>query len=215
VLYPRDDKGHLAFPEEDVPLARTWEAMVALKRAGLVRDIGVSNFTSAQVADLVGQFGPSDSPSVNQIESHPFCPQRGLQREMEKLDVHLTAYMPLGNMHASPPSQGIRASASAPARPPPPPSPLVHPTIVSIAQLRGATPAQVLLRWNLQLGRAILPKSVRPSRLKENARLFHFELTDSDMERIDELGQGDTQHRFLNPSFTRVPHQPFFTHMEA
>jgi len=215
ILYPRDQSGQLLFPESDIPLARTWEAMVELKRAGLVRDIGVSNCTSDQVKQLVEQFGAADAPSVNQVEIHPFCPQHAMQRELRKVGVHMTAYSPLGNIHAAPPSAGIKPSAGAKARPPPPASPLVHPTILSIAEQRGATPAQVLLRWNLQLGRAILPKSVRAERLKENASLFHFHLTDDDMAQIAKLGEPATQHRYLNPPFTRVPHKPFFTNMEA
>lgn len=214
LLYPKDKRtGQPLFPREDIPLEATWEALVECQRKGLVRSLGVSNCTSEQVLALGRQFGLQDGPTVNQVEIHPFCPQYAMQRALSP-SVHLTAYSPLGNIHASPPSAGIKASAGE-QPPPPPPSPLVHPTIVDIASAHGVTPAQVLLRWNLQLGRVVIPKSVRPARIQENASLFHFDLTDGDLDRIEQLFEPNTRVRLLNPtSFLRTPKKRFFTDFE-
>lgn len=220
-LYPKRGAGrakdHLLFAEPDVPLADTWAAMVDARAAGLTRDVGVSNCTSAQVEALCAEFSARDQwPSMNQVESHPFCAQTRMAPRLAALGVGITAYSPLGNIHAAPPSAGIAsASASSSAASSKPLSPLVHPLIVEIAGSHGATPAQVLLRWNLQLGRVVLPKSVRAERIRENAALFHFELSDEDMARIDTLSRPPTQQRFLNPtSFKREPRKYFFTEIE-
>ena len=186
--------------------------MLDCVRNGLVRSIGVSNYTSEQVLQLNHLFG-ADGPSVNQIESHPFCAQHTMQSKLDPLGVRLTAYSPLGNIHASAPSAGIKASAKN--APPPPASPMHHPIIVDIARTHGVTPAQVLLRWNLELGRIVIPKSVTKERIEENARVFHFTLSTDEMQRIAELNQPPTQHRFLNPtSFKRTPRKYFFTVFE-
>jgi alcohol dehydrogenase (NADP+) len=222
-MYPKQlsvtGEAHTAFAEPAVPLADTWAAMLELKRKGLARDIGVSNCTSAQVEELVAKFGLADAPVCNQVESHVFCNQTGMAQRLAPLGVHLVAYSPLGNIHASPPSAGIRGSASATAEgaPPPPASPLQHPEVTSIAAELGVSPAQVLLHWNLQHGRAALSKSVRPERLRSNADLFSFELHADHMRRLDALGApgASTRTRFLNPSsFRPQPHQYFFTDME-
>lgn len=206
--YPKTKRGVPLFAEEDVPIESTWEAMLACQRAGLVRTIGVSNFTSAQVLALTERFG-ADGPAVNQIEAHPFCAQHDMQRRLESAGVHVAAYSPLGNFFAStPPKKSSR-------QPPPPASPLLHETIADIASSHGVTPAQVLLRWNLQLGRTVLPKSVRVDRIRENAEIFHFQLTDEQLARIAQLAQPPTQHRFFNPtSFKRTPRKYFFTEFE-
>lgn len=216
-LYPKHRKSkEIIFASPDIPLADTWGAMVAAQRAGLTRDIGVSNCTATQVESLCSEFSSSrDQPSMNQVESHPFCAQHRLAARLAPLGVGITAYSPLGNIHAAPPSAGIASASASSSKAAPPPSPLVHPLIREIAASRGVTPAQVLLRWNLQLGRVVLPKSVRAERIRENAALFHFELTAEDMQRIETLNAPPTQQRFLNPtSFKREPRKYFFTEIE-
>ena len=217
-LYPkqRNRSKDMLFAEPDIPLADTWAAMLDARRAGLTRDVGVSNCTSSQVEALCKEFQTADQwPSMNQVESHPFCTQHRMAARLQTLGVGITAYSPLGNIHAAPPSAGIASASASSAKTPPPASPLVHPLICEIASSHGVTPAQVLLRWNLQLGRVVLPKSVRAERIRENAALFHFELTPEDMKRIESLNAPPTQQRFLNPtSFKREPRKYFFTEIE-
>ena len=213
----------MRFAEPDISLEETWAAMLALKAQGLARDVGLSNCTSGEVLRICAAFpSPRNQPSVNQVEAHPLCAQHSMQAILAAKGVHVSAYSPLGNIHAhaaasaaSLSSSSSSTAAASSKAPPPPLSPLHHPVIQSLAATHGVSPAQVLLRWNLQLGRSVLPKSVQPHRIQENARLFHFELSDHDMRQIAHLNQPASQHRFLNPtSFKREPRKYFFTAFE-
>jgi diketogulonate reductase-like aldo/keto reductase len=143
----------------------TWRAMEKLLAEGKVRAIGVSNFLVHHLKDLMK--GSSVKPAVNQVEFHPFL----VQKELLEFDA----------------SQGIRHEAWAPltrARS------LDNPLILEIARKHGRTPAQVVLRWDLQLGVVTIPKSVHRERIQENCQVFDFELDRSDMERITGLDAG-------------------------
>lgn len=214
-MYPKTRKLQTLFSPEDIPNDVTWSALVDCQRRGLVRSLGTSNFTSAQVAALTNQFGTA-GPAINQVESHPFCAQYGMHRNLLAGGVHLTSYSSLGQIHAPPPAPGtVRTDKACIKTSQPPPSPMNHPTIMAIAGKLGVTCAQLLLRWNLQLGRVVIPKSVRADRIRENSRLFHFHIDDDDMQRIAELSKPPTQARHLNPtSFKRTPRKYFFTEFE-
>jgi 2,5-diketo-D-gluconate reductase A len=143
----------------------TWRAFGALHDLGRIRSIGVSNFEPAHLNTLIDTTGVV--PVVNQIELHPLFPQAELREVHAKLGIATEAWSPLG--------QG---------------SLLENPTITRIAEAHNKTAAQVLIRWHLQLGNIVIPKSVNPERIVSNFDVFDFELSDRDMASISSLENG-------------------------
>jgi 2,5-diketo-D-gluconate reductase A len=143
----------------------TWQAFIELQSEGLVRAIGVSNFQPAHLERIVAETGVV--PAINQVELHPYFQQTGLRHEHEQLEIVTEAWSPLG--------QGLE---------------LEDPAIVEIAQAHSKTPAQAIIRWHLQLGNVVIPKSVTPERIVENFDVFDFELSADQMETIRELDAG-------------------------
>jgi 2,5-diketo-D-gluconate reductase A len=143
----------------------TWRAFIELQKEGLVRSIGVSNFQPAHLERLLSE--TAVTPSVNQVELHPHFQQRGLRQVHEQLGIVTEAWSPLG--------QGKALEDAA---------------IEGIAERHRRTPAQVVIRWHLQLGNVVIPKSVTPERIKENIDVFGFELDQDDMAAIEELDTG-------------------------
>ncbi|WP_405167374.1 aldo/keto reductase [Nocardia sp. NBC_01499] len=143
----------------------TFRAFQALKSQGRIKSIGVSNFTTAHLERLIGETG--ETPVVNQIELHPRLAQRELRDFHAGHAIATEAWSPLG--------QGTL---------------LDDQTIASIAAAVGRTPAQVIIRWHLQLGNIVIPKSVTPSRIAENFDVFSFELTHDQMDAINALDSG-------------------------
>lgn len=143
----------------------TFRALAHLRDQGRIRSIGVSNFAPEHLQVLID--GTGIVPVVNQIELHP----RFNQAELRELHAHLgiatEAWAPLG-----------RGSV------------LGHPTVIDVAQRTGRTPAQVLIRWHLQLGNIVIPKSVNPERITSNFDVFDFELATADMAAISSLDEG-------------------------
>ncbi|MER5433305.1 aldo/keto reductase [Streptomyces sp. NPDC002588] len=138
----------------------SWRAMIKLREEGLVRSIGVSNFTPGHIERLEKETGVL--PSVNQIELHPLFPQDELRAFHEAKGIVTESWSPLG-----------RGSA------------LLHdPTVVSVAEALGVTPGQVVLRWHLQLGAVPIPKSSDPGRQRANLDVFGFELGPAQMAAI-------------------------------
>jgi 2,5-diketo-D-gluconate reductase A len=156
---------HWPVPAHD-RYVETWQAFIDLQKAGLTRAIGVSNFQPAHLARIVGETGVT--PAVNQIELHPRFQQVGLRREHEDRGMVTEAWSPL--------AQGAV---------------LDDPAIGEIAGNHGRTPGQVVLRWHIQLGNVVFPKSVTPERIEENFDLFDFSLTDDDMTAIEGLDAGE------------------------
>jgi 2,5-diketo-D-gluconate reductase A len=144
----------------------TWKAFIELQQEGLVRSIGVSNFQPPHLHRIIEETGVT--PSVNQIELHPRFQQAGLRREHEDLGIVTEAWSPL--------AQGAV---------------LEDPELTAIAEAHGKTTGQVVLRWHIQLGNVVFPKSVTPERIEENFDLFDFHLTDEEMTRIEALDAGD------------------------
>lgn len=143
----------------------SWRAMTRLLRDGKCRAIGVSNFTTAHLEELLGR---SDVvPAVNQVEFSPFLFQRELLDFCEARRIQLEAYSPL--------TKGQRLSA---------------PTVSRIAQAHQVSGAQVLIRWGLQHRVVEIPKSVRPERIRENADVFGFTLSATEMAELDGLNEG-------------------------
>ena len=155
---------HWPVPAKDayVPTWRAFERLLAETR---VRAIGVSNFTIDSLRRLVDQAGVV--PAINQIELHPAFQQEELRALHAELGIVTEAWSPLG--------QGAA---------------LEHPVIARIAQAHARTRAQIVLRWHLQLGNVVIPKSVTPSRIKENRDIFGFTLTDEDMAAVAALDTG-------------------------
>jgi diketogulonate reductase-like aldo/keto reductase len=144
----------------------TWKAFVELQSEGLIRSIGVSNFQPAHLRRLVEETGVT--PAVNQVELHPYFQQTGLRREHDDLGIVTESWSPL--------AQG---------------KVLDDPAITAIAEAHGKTPGQVVIRWHLQLGNVVIPKSVTPERIEQNFDVFDFHLSEDEMKSIDALDAGD------------------------
>jgi 2,5-diketo-D-gluconate reductase A len=155
---------HWPVPAHDL-YVDTWRAFTELQQEGLVRSIGVSNFEPEHLERVIAETGVT--PSVNQVELHPYFQQVGLRREHERLGVATEAWSPLG--------QGLE---------------LEDRTIVEIAQSHGKTTAQTIIRWHLQIGNVVIPKSVTPSRIAENLDVFDFQLSDEQIAAIEPLDVG-------------------------
>jgi 2,5-diketo-D-gluconate reductase A len=145
----------------------TWRAFEKLLAEGRVRSIGVSNFEIAHLERLLAE--TDVTPAVNQIELHPQFPQEELRAFHEEHGILTESWGPLGQ------GKGL----------------LENPSIVEVAQRKARTPAQVVLRWHLQLGCVVIPKSVNPDRIRENIDLFDFELDDADMAEISKVRTGE------------------------
>jgi len=166
-----------------VPIRETWHAMEELIDAGLVRSIGVSNFGVSLVRDLLSQC--RIRPSVLQIESHPYLVQSKLIRFCEESNIAVTAFSPLGAPSYVPLGMATESD-----------SVLIHPVVQKIASAHGRTAAQVVLRWGVQRGTAVIPKTSKVERLRENLDLAGFELSEAEMASIQSL---DKNQRFNDP----------------
>ncbi|WP_375485495.1 aldo/keto reductase [uncultured Mycobacterium sp.] len=143
----------------------TFKAFAQLRDQGRIRSIGVSNFEPEHLKILIDATGIV--PAVNQVELHPRFPQTALRELHAQLGIATEAWAPLG--------QG---------------SLLTHPTITAVAEGCGRTPAQVLIRWHIQLGNIVIPKSVNPARIASNFDVFDFELSADEMASISSLDDG-------------------------
>ena len=166
-----------------VPFAETWAAMEDLVAAGLVRNIGVCNVGTAMLRDLLSY--AHVRPAVLQVELHPYLTQAKLVRFGHEHRVAVTAFSPLG-------AQSYFALNMAEASE----SVLEQPAVKAIAERYGKTPAQVMLRWGVQRGTVVVPKTERPDRLAENLGLFDFELLPDEMAAISGLNR---DRRFNDP----------------
>jgi alcohol dehydrogenase (NADP+) len=180
-------------PAAEVPLRSTWEGMEAAVAAGLTRHIGVSNFSSRKLLDLLAHCRLR--PEVNQVELHPLLQQPELLAVCAREGVHLTAYSPLGSPDRPPHLKAVDE-----------PVLLQNPVIGAIAAEHGCSPAQVLLAWHLQRGISTIPKSVSPERLRDNLAAAALELSPADLERIAALDQG---RRLVDGSFWLMAGSPW------
>jgi len=155
---------HWPVPARD-RYVETWKAFVDLRADGLVRSIGVSNFQPAHLERLISETG--ETPSINQVELHPYLQQGALREKHRELGIVTEAWSPL-------------AQGQAPQ----------DPVIARIAETHSRTPGQVVIRWHLQLGNVVIPKSVTPKRIEQNLEVFDFELSDSEMQAIAGLDAG-------------------------
>lgn len=156
---------HWPVPSED-RYVETWQAFTELKAEGLTRSIGVSNFNPPHLDRLVAETGVT--PDVNQIELHPQLQQTALRRDHAEHGIRTEAWSPLG--------KGATFG---------------DPAITAMAGAHGKTPAQIVVRWHLQLGNIVIPKSVTQDRIVENFDVFDFELSPDDMAAFDALETGE------------------------
>ena len=143
----------------------TWKALEKLKKDGICRSIGVSNFSPRHLDEIleICEF----IPTVNQIEMNPFLAQKTISEYCRAKNIHITGFCPLARTEKS-----------------------KDPAIVDVANECGKTWAQVMIRWSLQKQITTIPKSVKPQRIRENSDVFDFELNEKQMQRLDDLDQG-------------------------
>ncbi|KNC49886.1 aldehyde reductase [Thecamonas trahens ATCC 50062] len=183
---PEDGGNEASVEIVHIPLAETWAGMESVLAAGLTRAIGVSNMPTLTLNDLLGS--ASVIPAVNQIERHPYLPQTEHASWAAEHGIQIIAYSPLGN-----------ASLDAHAAPGAPPPLLEHPVVADVAAAVGATRAQVLLAWNLAQGSSVIPKSVSPARIVENAASIDLQLPADALEALNAL---DCGRRYLDFAWT-------------
>ncbi len=165
---------HQALPSAFGRTLEAYRALETLLDAGKVRAIGVSNFMVEHLATLLER--ATVVPAVNQIEVHPYFAQRQVQDFGAEHGIVTQAWSPIGGITFY--RDGNHGST------------LEDPVIGDLARAHGKTPAQVMLRWGLQHGRSVIPKSTKPSRIAENIDVFDFELSADEMAAIDGLDTG-------------------------
>ncbi|PTI42535.1 aldo/keto reductase [Staphylococcus xylosus] len=142
----------------------TWQGMEDLYKNDKVKNIGVSNFNIEHLEALLAQV--SIKPVINQVEFHPYLLQSSLNRYLEVQNIHMESWSPLMNAQI-----------------------LEDETVNAVAKEVGKSPAQVIIRWNIEHGVVVIPKSVTPSRIEENINVFDFALTAEQIEKLDNLNE--------------------------
>ncbi|KAL9303319.1 hypothetical protein ACSQ67_020582 [Phaseolus vulgaris] len=168
----RMKSGSVGFKKENLiqpDIPSTWRAMEALYDSGKARAVGVSNFSSKKLQDLLDI--ARVPPAVNQVELHPGWQQPKLHAFCESKGIHISGYSPLGS------PEFLKSDI------------LKNPVVVEIAEKLGKTPAQVALRWGLQSGHSVLPKSTNESRIKENFDVFDWSIPEELMAKFSEIKQ--------------------------
>ena len=169
---------HWPVPTDFDATVASYQAAQKLLADGRVRAIGVSNFSSQHLENLMAR--TEVVPAVNQVELHPYFIQRDLREVHKRLGIATQAWSPIGGVYNRNPNAAPSAAKS----------PLEHPTVVKLAAKYGKTPAQVVLRWHVDHGLSAIPKSVRPERITENIGIFDFSLTADEVAAIDALDTG-------------------------
>ncbi len=166
-----------------VPIHETWQAMEELVTEGLVKNIGICNFSTGLIRDLLSS--ARIRPSVLQVELHPYLTQEKLLRYCQQEEIAVTGFSPLGALSYVPIGMAEKKE-----------SVLEEGVVIKIAERLEKTPAQVVLRWGVQRGTSIVSKTSSKKRLKENLNIFDFELTEKEMQAISALNQN---RRFNDP----------------
>lgn len=189
-LFPKDATGKVLY--SDVDYVDTWREMEKLVKDGLCKSIGVSNFNKRQIERILKDC--QIPPAMNQVECHPYLTQKKLMEFCTSKNIHITAYSPLG-------------SPNRPWAKPEDPVLMEDPKIVEIAKKYNKTAAQVLIRYQVQRGNIVIPKSVNKDRIASNFNVFDFELSSADIANIDSF---DCNGRFVPLDAARDhPHHPF------
>lgn len=174
-IYPTDENGRTIYDKTN--LCATWEALEACKDAGLVKSLGVSNFNRRQLELILNKPGLKYKPVTNQVECHPYFTQTKLLKFCQQHDIVIVAHSPLGTCRN--PSW---VNVSSP--------PLLNDELLtSLGKKYNKTQAQIVLRFNIQRGIVVIPKSITPERIKENFQVFDFSLTEEEMKDIEALNK--------------------------
>ena len=168
----------------EISYLSTWNAMIQLVQSGKARHIGVSNFSPAQLSNLLRN--TAHKPSAHQMEMHPYLQQNDWLSFHEKHGIHVTAYSPLAGTN---PTYGSGA----------PPQLLKNEDVLAIAEKRGCTAAQVALSWGISRGTSVIPKSQHGKRIGENWESQTCDLEKEDYKTLAKLGKEHT-YRYNNPS---------------
>lgn len=174
-IYPRDENGKIIYHETN--LCATWEAMEACKDAGLAKSIGVSNFNRRQLEMILNKPGLKHKPVSNQVECHPYFTQPKLLEFCRQHDIVIVGYSPLGTSRDE-----TWVNVSSPPL-------LEDPVLNAIGKKYNKTAAQVALRFSIQRGVVVIPKSFNPQRIRENFQIFDFSLTEKEMKEIEALNK--------------------------
>ncbi|KAK1299525.1 Aldo-keto reductase family 4 member C9 [Acorus calamus] len=167
------------FLQPDIPA--TWRAMEKLYDSGKARAIGVCNFSSKKLGDLLAV--ARVPPAVNQVECHPIWRQEKLHEFCKSKGVHLSAFSPLG----APASNSTRNKCKV----------LESPILIMVAEKLGKTPAQVALRWGIQMGHSVLPKSTNEARMKENLEIFDWSIPEDLFDILSDIKQANVVTEFI------------------
>jgi alcohol dehydrogenase (NADP+) len=187
VTFPQKGEEMLSLTE--VPLSETWTEMIRLKEMGLARHIGVSNFSTKKITDIIEKTGVI--PEVNQLELHPFLQQQEMLDFCQSKGIYLTGFCPLGS--ADRPANRIVEGE---------PKLFENQTIQELALAKGCTPAQIMLAWAVCRGTSVIPKSVHAHRLTENLIAADIELSAQEMEVMRGL---DLHYRYIKGNFWCLP----------
>lgn len=170
---------------ENITIVDTWKALERMVDLKLTRSIGVSNFNPTEIDEILRI--ARIKPVANQIELHPYLNQAEMRRYCAEKNIIITSYSPLSNLkRENERDEDVCA--------------LYNPVIQEIAQSKKKSPAQVIIRWHLQHGLTVIPKTVTPARLAENSQVYDFALSDNEMQQIDHLTE-TSRRRFINPPF--------------
>lgn len=178
---PEADDAHMEI--DDAPLHETWAAMEDLVKAGLVNNIGVCNYNTNLIHDLMRY--ATIKPSMVQVELHPYLTQEKLLKLCAYYSIKVTGFSPLGALSYVPLEMADKEESL-----------LDHAIIKTISRHHQKTPAQILLRWGIQRGTCLIPKTVKQRRMKENLDIFDFSLSDGEMKSISDLNKN---RRFNDP----------------
>jgi len=171
-MFPKDSNGKFIYTDDDY--VDTWKAFIELQKEGLIKNIGISNFNEYQISRIIKE--TNVVPSVHQIEIHPYLINQSMVDFCQSNKIAVTAYSPLGS-----PDRPWAAKDE--------PVLLDDPKIKEIAARLGKSPAQVVLRYQIQRNVIVIPKSVTASRIESNLKLFDFKLSDEDMKIISSFNR--------------------------
>lgn len=191
VMMPEGPKDYLS-PQE-APIIETWQELNALKKAGKIKHIGVSNFSIEKLKNLLSQ--TDEVPEMNQVELHPLLQQKDLLDYCTSQGIHLTAYSPLGSGDRS---EGMKQENE--------PNMLQNEIVNSIAAKHKATAGQVLINWSVARGTAVIPKSTNEGRIKENLAACNIEFDQKDLKKLASM---DAHYRYVTGKFFEVPEKGY------
>ena len=190
VVFPK--KADDFFSLAEMPLHETWAGMEDCVESGLIKHIGVSNCSIKKIEELSSA---KIRPEVNQIELHPYLQQEEMLSYCNVNNIYLTAYSPLGSGDRP---DGMKAANE--------PSLIENPVVGKIAQAHGCSAAQVLLRWAIERGTSVIPKSTNPGRLAENLEAANLKLDNQEMAELAKLEMG---FRYVNGEFWTMEGSPY------